>query len=81
MPDVEKAAEEAEGADMDSYAASWVSDGLGGDVNDVRWMGIKKAMDLHKRERVIFIDCRERQDYAHGGIPGAWHVRRPASKG
>ena len=28
VPDVEKAAEEAEGAEMDLYAASWVSDGL-----------------------------------------------------
>ena len=74
VPDVEKAAEEAEGADMDSYAASWVSDGLGGDVNDVRWMGIKKAMTLHAKDRIIFIDCRERADYVHGGIPGAWHV-------
>jgi hypothetical protein len=49
VPDVEKAAEEAQGADMDTYAASWVSDGLGGDVNDVRWIGIKKAMGLYLR--------------------------------
>ena len=74
VPDVEKAAEEAEGADMDHYAASWVSDGLGDDVKDVRWIGINKAMGLHKKERIIFIDCRERNDYAGGGIPGAWHV-------
>ena len=74
VPDVEKAAEEAEGADMDQYAASWVSDGLGGDVKDVKWIGIKKAMGLHERERAIFIDCRERADYLTGGIPGAWHV-------
>ena len=40
MPDVEKAAEEAEGAEMDMYAASWVSDGLGDDVSDVRWISI-----------------------------------------
>ena len=43
-------------------------------MNDVRWMGIKKALDLHEKGRAIFIDCRERQDYAQGGIPGAWHV-------
>jgi len=74
VPDVEKAAEEAEGAEMDMYAASWVSDGLGDDVNDVRWMGIKKAQRLHEDGRVIFIDCREQGDYAEGLIPGAWHV-------
>jgi hypothetical protein len=58
VPDVEKAAEEAEGAEMDMYAASWVSDGLGGDVDDVRWIGIKKAQGLHEADRAIFIDCR-----------------------
>lgn len=74
VPDVEKAAEEAEGAEMDLYAASWVSDGLGDDVKDVRWMGIRKAQQLHERDRAIFIDCREHGDYGAGMIPGAWHV-------
>jgi rhodanese-related sulfurtransferase len=74
VPDVEKAAEEAEGAEMDSYAASWVSDGLGGDVKDVRWIGLKKAIGLHEQSSAIFIDCREREDYLLGGIPGAYHV-------
>ena len=71
---VEKAAEEAEGAQYDRFAAAYVSDGLGGDVKDVKWIGIKKAMGLHAKERAIFIDCRERADYTQGGIPGAWHV-------
>jgi len=74
VPSIQKAAEEAEGADMDSYAALYVSDGLGGDVNDVRWMGVDKARDLHAKRRVIFIDCREAAEYCRGGIPGAWHV-------
>eukprot|EP00966_Prymnesium_polylepis_P311908 7207014-Prymnesium_polylepis.1 len=56
------------------YAASWISDGLGGDVDDVRWIGIKKAQGLHASERAIFIDCRERSDYGGGTIPGAYHV-------
>ena len=56
------------------YAASWISDGLGGDVDDVRWIGIKKAQGLHASERAIFIDCRERSDYSGGTIPGAYHV-------
>ena len=40
----------------------------------MRWIGITKAQNLHKQERAIFIDCRERGDYGEGGIPGAWHV-------
>ena len=74
VPDVEKAAEEAEGAEMDMYAASWVSDGLGDDVKDVRWIGIRKAFGLHGKGRAIFIDCREHADCTAGIIPGAWHV-------
>ncbi|MEI6359331.1 MAG: rhodanese-like domain-containing protein [Synechococcus sp. ELA619] len=52
----------------------YVSDGLGGDVDDVRWMGVHKALALHLQKRAIFIDCREHADYARGGIPGAWHL-------
>jgi len=74
VPSIQKAAEEAEGFEMDTYAALYVSDGLGGDVNEVRWMGIQKAIALHKAKRVIFIDCRERADYERGAIPGAWHL-------
>lgn len=74
VPDVEKAAEEAEGAEMDLYAAQWVSDGLGGNVDDIRWVGIKKAQGLHEAGRAIFIDCRERHDHGGGTIPGAHHV-------
>jgi rhodanese-related sulfurtransferase len=74
VPAIMKAAEEAEGSDMDLYAAMYVSDGLGGDVDDVRWMGVHKALALHLQKRAIFIDCREHADYARGGIPGAWHL-------
>lgn len=59
---------------MDLYAASYVSDGLGGNVDDVRWIGIKKAQALHAQERAIFIDCREAKDYHGGMIPGSYHV-------
>ena len=74
VPQVEKAAEEAEGGRFDSFAAAYVSDGLGGDVNDVKWMGLKKALALHAKGRVLFIDCREAADYNGGMIPGAFHV-------
>ena len=56
---MEKAAEEAEGARMDSWAASWVSDGLGGDVADVRWVGLPRARALHEADGAIWIDVRE----------------------
>ena len=50
VSEVEKAAEEAEGARMDSWAASWISDGLGGNVEDVRWVGLPKAKALHEAD-------------------------------
>ncbi|KAL1515575.1 hypothetical protein AB1Y20_002195 [Prymnesium parvum] len=74
VPEVEKAAEEAEGSQYDQFAAAYVSDGLGGSVNQVRWIGLQKGMDLHAKERAIFIDCRESADYHGGMIPGAYHV-------
>ena len=72
MPAIQKAAEEAEGAEMDTFAAVYVSDGLGGDVNEVRWMGVNKALSL--QSCLIFIDCREASDFAKGAIAGAWNV-------
>jgi hypothetical protein len=48
---VEKAAEEAEGAEIDHFAEMFISDGLGGDVNEVRWRqpaGRKQAADKKK---------------------------------
>ena len=75
VTDVEKAAEEAEGARMDSWAASWISDGMGGDVNDVRWIGLPKACELHASDAAIWIDTREPSDRrGNGTIPGAWCV-------
>lgn len=37
-------------------------------------MGLKKAIDLHKKGRALFLDCREAADYHGGAIPGAFHV-------
>ena len=74
VSEVEKAAEEAEGAQYDRFAAAYVSDGLGGDVDHVRWMGVERAMALQAKQRAIFIDCREKADFHGGLIPGAYHV-------
>lgn len=75
VSEVEKAAEEAEGARMDSWASSWISDGLGGDVSDVRWVGLPKAKKLHETDGAIWIDVREGRGRAEKGtIPGAWSV-------
>ena len=74
VPEVEKAAEEAEGAQYDRFAMAYVSDGLGGNVDQVRWIGLQKAQGLHTKERALFIDCRESNDFNGGMIPGAYHV-------
>mmetsp|Transcript_4270 Transcript_4270/g.14142 ORF Transcript_4270/g.14142 Transcript_4270/m.14142 type:complete len:269 (+) Transcript_4270:778-1584(+) len=52
----------------------FISDGLGGDVNEVRWIGLSKARDLFEKERAIFIDCRSDHIFASGSIPGARNV-------
>lgn len=71
---VEKAAEEAEGAEIDHFAEMFISDGLGGDVNEVRWIGLKKARDLFDKQQAIFIDCRADHAFLSGSIPGARNV-------
>jgi len=37
---VEKAAEESEGAEIDHFAEMFISDGKGGDVNEVHLIGL-----------------------------------------
>lgn len=74
IPEMTKAAEEADGANLDLKAVSVVSDGVGADVTDVRWIALSKARELHRKDIAIFIDCREEVDYAEGAIPGAWNV-------
>jgi len=75
VSDVEKAAAEAEGSEMDSFAAMWISDGLGGDVDDVRWVGLTKARELYAGGLAIFLDVRTEADFmARGYIPGAFNI-------
>ena len=74
MPQVEKAAEEAEGYELDMFAMMYVSDGLGGSVDDVPWISTKQGQQLQQDDGAIFIDVREPSDVADGTIPGAWNV-------
>ena len=74
------AAEEAEGADMDAYISMVrPTAGLGGTVEDVRWIGTRKAIGLHRVARAIFVDCREKGDVEAGAIPGSYHVPMSAA--
>ena len=41
---------EFEGQQFDDYGAMWISDGLGGDVQEVKWIGLETAKRLHKDE-------------------------------
>ena len=74
VSEVEKAAEEAEGAQIDHFAELFISDGLGGSVDDVRWIGIARARDLFDRGLALFIDCRADHAFLSGSIPGAHNV-------
>ena len=75
MGQVERAAEEADGQEMDSRAAEYVTDGLGGDVNDLRWIGLARARELHAADGAIWIDVRDTTEVkGQGTIPGAWSV-------
>jgi len=74
VPEVERAAEEAEGYEMDTFAKQYVSDGRGSSVDDVPWIGLRTAQDLQNGDDAIFIDVREPADLDGGTIPGAWNV-------
>lgn len=77
VEEMDLAAEEAEGADMDALIPSLFAPAAhraGGGVDDVRWIGTRKAIGLQRTERAIFIDCREAADVDLGVVPGAYHV-------
>eukprot|EP00913_Durusdinium_trenchii_P011836 g11118.t1 len=50
VPEIEKQVAEFEGQQFDEYGAMWISDGLGGDVGEVKWIGLETAKRLHKEE-------------------------------
>lgn len=72
VPYIEKQAAEFEGQRYDDFGAMWISDGLGGNVEDVSWLGLETAKRLHREGGAIFIDCRDRPDFAASHIDGAW---------
>jgi rhodanese-related sulfurtransferase len=72
VPEIEKQAAEFEGQRYDDFGAMWISDGLGGNVEDVKWLGLETAKSLHREGGAIFIDCRDRPDFAVSHIEGAW---------
>ena len=39
VPEIEKQAAEIEGGEFEEIGEKWISDGTGGNVNDVRWAG------------------------------------------
>jgi len=78
VPEIEKQVAEFEGQQFDEYGAMWISDGLGGDVGEVKWIGLETAKRLHKEEEgVIFIDVRDRRDYVAGHIAEAYCTPLP----
>lgn len=78
VPEIEKQVAEFEGQQFDDYGAMWISDGLGGDVEEVKWIGLETAKRLHKDEEgVIFIDVRDRRDFAAGHIADAFCTPLP----
>jgi len=72
VPEIEKQAAEFEGQRYDDFGAMWISDGLGGSVEDVKWLGLETAKRLHREGGAILIDCRDRPDFAVCHIEGAW---------
>jgi len=77
VPQMEKQAAEVDGQHFDDFGAMWISDGLGGDVDDVKWVGLETAKRLHKNGEAIFIDCRDRVEFSHGHIQNAWNSPLP----
>merc|ERR1719231_877888 len=65
VPQIEKQVAEFEGQKLDEFGAMWISaDGLGDNVEDVQWIGLETAKHLQKDGQAIFLDVRDRCDYA-----------------
>mmetsp|Transcript_62327 Transcript_62327/g.174123 ORF Transcript_62327/g.174123 Transcript_62327/m.174123 type:complete len:228 (-) Transcript_62327:36-719(-) len=77
VPEIEKQVAELEGQRLDEFGAMWISDGLGGSVEDVRWIGLETAKRLHKEGKAIFVDVRDHPEFAAGHIEGAYSTPLP----
>lgn len=73
IPEIERAAAEAEGQGFDFIGEIFVSDGRGGNVDEVKWISLDSARKLLEDDACIFIDCREPHEFCSGYIPGAWN--------
>ena len=60
---IEKQAAEIEGGEFEEIGEKWISDGTGGNVNDVKWAGMAESLRLHAEDKAVFIDCRERFEF------------------
>ena len=58
VPEIEKQAAEIEGGEFEEIGEKWISDGTGGNVNDVKWAGMAESLRLHAEDKAVFIDCR-----------------------
>ncbi|CAE6955288.1 DnaJ-1 [Symbiodinium natans] len=74
VPEIEKQAAEIEGGEFEEIGEKWISDGTGGNVNDVRWAGMAESLRLHAEDKAVFIDCRERFEYEIEHIDGAFNI-------
>merc|ERR1719454_705541 len=74
VPEIEKQAAEFEGQKLDEFGAMWISDGLGGSVDDVKWIGLETAKRMHRDGEAIFMDVRDRHDFATGHICDAYCI-------
>ena len=74
VPEIEKQAAEIEGGEFEEIGEKWISDGTGGNVNDVKWAGMAESLRLHAEDKALFIDCRERFEFEIEHIDGAFNI-------
>jgi len=74
IPQIERQAAEAEGGELEAIGEQWISDGKGGNVDEVAWIGPAVAMRMCEEGSAIFLDCRERWEYDIEHIQGAHSV-------
>jgi len=74
IPEIEKQAAEIEGGEFEEIGEKWISDGSGGSINDVKWVGMSEGLRLHQEDKAIFIDCRERFEFEIEHIEGAYNI-------
>lgn len=70
VPQIERQAAEAEGGELEAIGEQWISDGKGGNVDEVAWIGPTAAMRMCEEGSVVFLDCRERWEYDIEHIQG-----------